>query len=202
MLDAIPHGSGADREFELPDMPDALGALGRPLPLGRRARATTGLRRVAITLALLGVWQAYARFLDVPLLFPSFTDALSALWDAVAAGTLPARLLSSLEVLAAGYGCGVAAAIVFTTGAAVSRLGDDLLATLTAMFNPLPAIALLPIALIWFGLGTGSLVFVITHSVLWAVALNAMPASSACRAPSAWPRAMPACAASASSRRF
>ena len=30
-------------------------------------------------------------------------------------------------------------------------------ATLTAMFNPLPAIALLPLALIWFGLGTPSL---------------------------------------------
>ena len=40
------------------------------------------------------------------------------------------------------------------------------------MFNPLPAIALLPLALIWFGLGNGSLVFVLIHSVLWAVALN------------------------------
>jgi NitT/TauT family transport system permease protein len=36
----------------------------------------------------------------------------------------------------------------------------------------LPAIALLPIALIWFGLGNGSVVFVVVHSVLWAVALN------------------------------
>jgi NitT/TauT family transport system permease protein len=40
------------------------------------------------------------------------------------------------------------------------------------MFNPLPAIALLPLALIWFGLGRGSVVFVLVHSVLWAVALN------------------------------
>jgi NitT/TauT family transport system permease protein len=48
----------------------------------------------------------------------------------------------------------------------------DLLEILTAMFNPLPAIALLPLAMIWFGLGTGSLVFVLAHSVVWAVALN------------------------------
>src|SRR3546814_17532961 len=40
------------------------------------------------------------------------------------------------------------------------------------MFNPLPAIALLPLALLWFGLGEGSLVFVLVHSVLWALALN------------------------------
>jgi len=53
-----------------------------------------------------------------------------------------------------------------------TRLGTDLLELLTSMFNPLPAIALLPLALIWFGLGYGSIVFVIIHSVLWAVALN------------------------------
>lgn len=40
------------------------------------------------------------------------------------------------------------------------------------MFNPLPAIALLPLALLWFGLGTGSLVFVLVHSVLWPLALT------------------------------
>src|SRR3546814_6366930 len=56
--------------------------------------------------------------------------------------------------------------------AITSRLGTDLLETLTAMFNPLPAIALLPLALIWFGLGEGGLVFVLVHSVLWAVSLN------------------------------
>jgi NitT/TauT family transport system permease protein len=43
---------------------------------------------------------------------------------------------------------------------------------LTAMFNPLPSIALLPLALLWFGLGTGSLLFVLVHSVLWPLALN------------------------------
>jgi NitT/TauT family transport system permease protein len=43
---------------------------------------------------------------------------------------------------------------------------------MTAMLSPLPAIALLPLALIWFGLGNGSLVFILIHSVLWPVALN------------------------------
>jgi NitT/TauT family transport system permease protein len=40
------------------------------------------------------------------------------------------------------------------------------------MFNPLPAIALLPLALIWFGLGDNSVIFVLIHAVLWPVALN------------------------------
>jgi len=50
-----------------------------------------------------------------------------------------------------------------------TRVGTDFLSTLTAMFNPLPAIALLPHgAVVWFGLGAKSHVFVIIHSVLWA----------------------------------
>ena len=61
---------------------------------------------------------------------------------------------------------------MLTVVAITSRIGTDLLELLTSMFNPLPAIALLPLALIWFGLGAGSIVFVIIHSVLWAVALN------------------------------
>ena len=78
----------------------------------------------------------------------------------------------SIKVLLVGYAAGVAIAAVLTTFATTTRIGSDLLETLTAMFNPLPAIALLPLALLWFGLGIPSLVFVIIHSVLWAVALN------------------------------
>jgi len=77
-----------------------------------------------------------------------------------------------LRVLLMGYSAGILLAAALTMLAIGTRVGTDILETLTAMFNPLPAIALLPLALIWFGLGTGSLVFVLIHSVLWAVALN------------------------------
>ena len=63
-------------------------------------------------------------------------------------------------------------AFVLTTLAVSTRFGRDLLSTLTSMFNPLPAIALLPLSMLWFGLGQGSLVFVLIHSVLWALAVN------------------------------
>jgi NitT/TauT family transport system permease protein len=91
----------------------------------------------------------------------------------IANGVLPARIWVSLRILLMGYGVGIAVAAALTCVAVGSRLGADLLEVLTAMFNPLPAIALLPLAMIWFGLGTGSLVFVLAHSVVWAVALNA-----------------------------
>ena len=75
-------------------------------------------------------------------------------------------------MLAMGYGIGLVLAGVFVSLAVSTRVGTDLLSTLTAMFNPLPAIALLPLALLWLGLGPPAIVFVIVNSVLWAVALN------------------------------
>ena len=71
-----------------------------------------------------------------------------------------------------GYAAGIGIAALLTAFAVSSRVGTDLLEMLTSMFNPLPAIALLPLALLWFGLGNPSLIFVMVHSVLWAVALN------------------------------
>jgi NitT/TauT family transport system permease protein len=154
---------------------DALGAVGdaaRPLgPIERLANITI-VRRLVVLVVLGVAWEAYARWTDNSLLFPSLTETLAAFWDATARGPLIDRTLTSLGVLGMGYGVGLLAAAVFTTLAVSTRAGTDLLSTLTAMFNPLPAIALLPLALLWFGLGAKSLVFVIVHSVLWAVALN------------------------------
>jgi NitT/TauT family transport system permease protein len=56
------------------------------------------------------------------------------------------------------------------------------------MFNPLPAIALLPLALLLVRPGQNSLIFVLVHSVLWALALNTY-AFSASPKPCAWPGA-------------
>ncbi len=129
-------------------------------------------RKVALLVILALVWETYARILDNPLLLPTFSATLAAFAEVIRSGVLPARTLTSLKVLLAGYGAGILCAAVLTIVAISTRIGTDLLELLTSMFNPLPAIALLPLALIWFGLGYGSIVFVIIHSVLWAVALN------------------------------
>jgi NitT/TauT family transport system permease protein len=149
-----------------------LGDAARPLTAWERLVNNTFVRRVFILVVLATAWEIYARWLNNPLMFPSFSEMNVALWDATIRGPLIERTLTSIQVLLLGYACGIALAAVFTTLAVSTRIGTDLLSTLTAMFNPLPAIALLPLALLWFGLGIPSLIFVIIHSVLWAVALN------------------------------
>jgi NitT/TauT family transport system permease protein len=160
-----------EREF-VPETTGKIGDVARPLTLIERLANMTLVRRLAVLIVLAVAWELYARFLDNPLFFPSLSQTLAAFWDAAAHGVLIDRTLTSLRILGMGYALGLLAAAVFTTLAVSTRVGTDFLSTLTAMFNPLPAIALLPLALLWFGLGAMSLVFVIVHSVLWAVALN------------------------------
>ena len=130
------------------------------------------VRKGLIILLLAAAWEVYGVLLDNPLLFPPFHDTVVTMFEKVRDGTIPMRAWASLKVLVMGYCSGILLAAIFTILAISTRLGTDLLETITAMFNPLPAIALLPLALIWFGLGNGSLVFVLIHSVLWPVALN------------------------------
>jgi NitT/TauT family transport system permease protein len=149
-----------------------IGEIERPLSLWERLGNITPLRRFLLLAALAAIWQLYASWLDNPLIFPTFADTVAALVKGVVSGELLARTLVSIKVLVMGYAAGVAIAAVLTGLAVSTRLGTDLLSTLTAMFNPLPAIALLPLGLLWFGLGNPSLIFVLIHSVLWAVSLN------------------------------
>ena len=138
-----------------------------------RAATRTALRKAGILAALLAVWEAWTRLGEVsPLLFPPASTVLAAFGRSLANGEVPGYAAQSLQVLLTGMALGSALALALTTLAVGTRLGAEVLETLTSMFNPLPAIALMPLSLLWFGLGVKSLIFVIIHSVLWPMSLN------------------------------
>ena len=160
-----------NREYQVTAF-DNVDAIERPIPAWERVWNQGWVRKTSLIVALAVIWQVYASFLDNELLFPTFADTMRAFFSNIANGVLLNRAWTSVKVLLMGYAIGVSLAMLLSVAAINTRLGNDLLETLTSMLNPLPAIALLPLALLWFGLGNGSLVFVLIHSVLWVVALN------------------------------
>jgi len=142
------------------------------LPLWKRMLRHDGIRRGLLILLMAAAWEVYGRSVNNDLILPTASAVLKALFNSFADGVMPGRVWNSMDMLLKGYAIGVASAIVITTLAITTKLGNDLLTTLTAMLNPLPAIALLPLALLWFGLGNGSMLFVVAHSILWPLALN------------------------------
>jgi NitT/TauT family transport system permease protein len=159
-------------EFELSRVIEPSGDVESPLPLQVRILQSTLVRRLLVVGILAAVWEGYATYLDNPLMMPRLSEVIVALVSSFLTGGLGLHILMTLKVLAVGYTAGIVAAAAITVLASTTRFGSDVLSTLTSMFNPLPAVALLPLALLWFGLGMGSLVFVIINSVLWAVALS------------------------------
>jgi NitT/TauT family transport system permease protein len=144
----------------------------KPLSAWEKLYENGGVRKTVLLMVLAAAWELYARWLNNPLLVPTFSATVEAFFRSVASGALPQAAVYTISMLLKGYVAGLAIAAVLTALATSTRIGADLLETLTAMFNPLPSIALLPLALIWFGLGAGSVIFVLIHAVLWAVALN------------------------------
>lgn len=150
-----------------------IGQIERPLSLAERLWNINSVRKATLLLVFVAVWELYTRIAAIPaILFPSFSATSIAIYAAVVNGGLLSKIWFTVNALLLGYAVGLAVAAVLVFLATVSRLWGDVLITATAMFNPLPAIAILPLAMLWFGLGTFSLMFVLVHSVLWAVALN------------------------------
>ncbi|ACX87581.1 ABC transporter permease [Pectobacterium parmentieri] len=146
--------------------------LAQPLPLATRLWNQTWIRKLVLLAGLLLLWEMGARWQNNDLMLPSFLQTFQAFRDDLASGELPHKMVVSLGTLLKGYVIGSLLALALSALAVSTRFGRDLLGTLTSMFNPLPAIALLPLALLWFGLGEKSLVFVLVHSVMWPMALN------------------------------
>ena len=164
----------------MPDRPEAFHAISanafevieRRVSVWERFYGNAALRKTVLLVMLAAIWETYARWLANPLLFPSFLETLQAFFDSFRSGALPRAAASSIVLLLKGYSLGLSLAVLLTAVASTTRIGADLLETLTSMFHPLPSIALLPIAMIWFGLGDSGVMFVLVHAVLWSVALN------------------------------
>ncbi len=79
--------------------PGALSAAGRRRGVRRRARSrcpagsgsatSAAVRKLALLVVLALIWEGYARWLNNPLLFPTFTATLAAFAEAIASGVLP-----------------------------------------------------------------------------------------------------------------
>ncbi|MBD5657660.1 MAG: ABC transporter permease [Candidatus Eremiobacteraeota bacterium] len=142
-------------------------------PGKRWARLSIALRYGIILLAILIIWQAYVTLGHVtPLLFASPGAVASAIVTGLADGKLIDATRNTLVSLIFGMVLGTAVGFALASFAAFSRFGEDLLAVLTALLNPLPSIAILPLAMIWFGLNQRSIVFVVALATIWPVAIN------------------------------
>jgi NitT/TauT family transport system permease protein len=137
------------------------------------AALPSALRRAILLVALIGGWQLYVSWANVnKLLFASPADTARAFVDGWRDGSLASPTYETLKILALGLLIGAVIAIVFAVAATLSTIGEDLLRLLSSILNPLPGVAVLPLAMLWFGLNVKAILFAIANATIWPIALN------------------------------
>lgn len=137
-----------------------------------RSDKTNGL---LFLLGLLAVWEIVARAEWVnPLIVPPFSKILAIFAETIADGQIPAQILVSMKRALVGY---LLAAAVFIPLGILMGLSPTLyrlFEVVVEMLRPVPPPVVIPVALLFFGLGDEMKIFVIFFSCAWPILLNTL----------------------------
>lgn len=128
----------------------------------------------AISLAVLLIfWELICFFGIVSSLFlPSPSQILLALWDMLLSNELSVSLGASLYRILLGFLIGSALGLAIGLFTGISSLCDKMITPLVNGLYPIPKIALLPLFILWLGIGELSKITIIATGVFFPVAMN------------------------------
>ncbi len=146
----------------------------RPSPKGwfwKRVNHT--LRRAYVPAGILALWQAasFAGLTSVQTFPPPSAIAVS-FWQLLLSGQLGEHVLVSLTRVFFGLGIGVAIGTGFALIAGLSRAGEDAVDPTLQMVRTLPHLALIPLMIMWFGIGETPKITLIALGSMFPIYLN------------------------------
>lgn len=145
-----------------------------PAPSGPLARAGARLRRLALPLVLLVVWQLIStRVLDetTRALLPPPTKVAAAAWELIASGELLRHLFDSLRREFVAF---LWSLVAIPLGIAMGwwRGFNEQVDSLVEVLRPIPPLAWIPLSILWFGVGDLQNEFIIFLGIFFPILLN------------------------------
>jgi sulfonate transport system permease protein len=112
------------------------------------------VRRAAGPIAFILIWQLLCSLgaLSASVLVSPLT-VLSTAQHLIADGELPTALVVSLHRVAVGAAVGIAAGTLLGLVAGLTKLGEDLVDSTMQMLRTVPFVGLIPLLIVWFGIG-------------------------------------------------
>jgi len=136
-------------------------------------RAARALAPWLAPLALLAAWEGLSRAGVISAeLLPSPSDVVNAAIEATVNGSLLRHLGVSTLRAVAGLVVGAAIGLVLGLATGLSRPLQLLFDGPLQMLRAVPALALVPLVILWFGLGEGAKLFMVAVTVVFPVYLN------------------------------
>jgi NitT/TauT family transport system permease protein len=132
-----------------------------------------GYVSVAGITGLLLLWELVCRLNIVPPLFlPAPTAIITDGWQMISSGELFKNLLASLYRILGGYVIGAVLGILVGLILGFSKKADAIFTPIVYSIYPIPKIALLPLIILWFGIGEMPKVAIIALGVFFPVLIN------------------------------
>ncbi len=136
------------------------------------SRSITVWQAVALPLLLLLAWQLWAFTLPADTRAPYPSKVLTTFFALSASGDLPSALVQSLGRVLAGFACALALGCGLGVLMGASRALRDNLDPIIESFRPIAPMAVLPIAILWFGTGTPAALAIVTYAAFFPVLVN------------------------------
>lgn len=121
---------------------------------------------------LLVIWQLLHSYVFHPLLLPSPWNVALTAWALLKSGELQDHVLISLARIGVGYSAGCAIGITLGLLMGRNTLLHDLLAPIIELLRPISPVAMVPIVLIWFGIGETAKYILIGYASVVIVLIN------------------------------
>jgi sulfonate transport system permease protein len=144
-----------------------------PAPAARPVRPARRWRRVVSPVVLVLGWEAAAQAgLLSPEKLPAPSAVLATGWRLARDGTLAVHLLDSLTRAGLGLLIGGTLALLLGAVAGLLRLGDDLVDPPVQMARMLPHLGLVPLLIIWVGIGESLKVTLVALGAFFPIYFN------------------------------
>lgn len=139
----------------------------------RRQDAGGGLQYLILPAAILIIWQALFEIGYIkPVTLPPPTKVALTFWELLRSGQLPTNIWVSIVRVLEGFGLAALAGIGLGIGIGLSRTLDRVTDLVIQVLKPIPPIAWIPLAIIWFGIGELSKIYIIFLGAFFPIVIN------------------------------
>jgi len=126
-----------------------------------------------LALALWGIlWQLVAATFFSPYLLPTPSSVAVSLWSTIESGELPAMIWMSFIRIMIGFFLGAMVGVLLGLAMGSSDTISGLFDPVIELLRPISTVAIIPIALVWFGIGESPKYFIVAYGVFFITVLN------------------------------
>ncbi|OJY47062.1 MAG: hypothetical protein BGP08_03035 [Rhizobiales bacterium 64-17] len=131
------------------------------------------MRGLISILVFLAIWEGAVRFhLVENFVLTSPSETLRQIGHLLSTGELQTHVKASMLRIVLGYSIALVLGVVIGTLMGWFRVVDDYVDPIIEMFRPVSPLAILPLAILWLGIGQSSKVFVIVYACIFPIMLN------------------------------